>query len=216
MGVPVIGSLAAYLPKPLKALAVRFNKGPIDTVDTLSSFLNTRAAYVAQTSLYGYLKTRMGTRFRVMFEDDVFSASIRVATVKVFVSCLSDLTVFSVATTNKDARLDAEQTRALAVHCFNSAMERGLAQVEAEKSPAKYLADFERRAGLTDWAVAGQGENAFARSGTDLIDHAPIIDEFKELDREIVTNSIRFRWLDVRVQLKKRINGNAICEDWQK
>ena len=46
----------------------RLDKSRIDNLASLIDFIHTRAAYVAQTSLYGYLKTRMGTRYRVIFE----------------------------------------------------------------------------------------------------------------------------------------------------
>ena len=37
--------------------------------DSLAAFLGTRASHVAQTSLYGYLRTRAGTRFPELFEN---------------------------------------------------------------------------------------------------------------------------------------------------
>ena len=75
----MLKKFAEMLPNPLKALAIRFDKSPIDSVDGLAEFARTRSSYVAQTSLYGYLKARMGTRFPVYFEDEVFSVSIRAA-----------------------------------------------------------------------------------------------------------------------------------------
>ena len=38
---------------------------------SLAEFLNSRASHVAQTSLYGYLRTRAGTRFPELFDDDL-------------------------------------------------------------------------------------------------------------------------------------------------
>ena len=40
---------------------------------------------------------------------------------------------------------------------------------------------------------------------------APVIDEYKALDREIVTNSIRFRWRDARDQLRRRLDAPALA-----
>ena len=91
----MLKSLISKLPNPLRSLAVRFDSSPIANSDQLTDFLQTRSAYVAQTSLYGYLKTRMGTSFRQYFEDDAFSQSIRVAAIKVYESCLADLTTNS-------------------------------------------------------------------------------------------------------------------------
>ena len=58
---------------------IRFDKSRIDTIAEFIKFIHTRSAYVAQTSLYGYLKTRMGTRFRIIFEDDAFQEPLNTA-----------------------------------------------------------------------------------------------------------------------------------------
>ena len=50
--------------------------------DSLAIFLNTRASHVAQTSLYGYLRTRAGTRFPEMFENPDILKSINIAGIR--------------------------------------------------------------------------------------------------------------------------------------
>lgn len=77
--MPFLVRAKAFLPEFLARLTVRRDSGPIDTVESLCRFVSTRAAFVAQKTLYGYLKTRMGTRYPRMFEDDVLIASIDVA-----------------------------------------------------------------------------------------------------------------------------------------
>ncbi|HSM19907.1 MAG TPA: hypothetical protein VK844_06015 [Hyphomicrobiales bacterium] len=212
----MLASLTALLPKPLKALAIRFDRSPIDTVEKLTEFVRTRASYVAQTSLYGYLKTRMGTRFPEFFEDEVFSASIRMAAAKLFVSCLGDLTVFAVAVAGRDGRLEASEAAALAQQCFEQAMELTLVDQPPENVPDDALEAFRARTDATIWANAAQGADAFAGSEQDILRFAPVVDEFKRLDREIVSNSIRFRWRDVREQLRKRIDADRVCADWRR
>ena len=73
------------------AFAGRLRARPIASVDDLSVFVGQRSSLVAQTTLYGYLKTRMGTKFVRYFEDEVFSAGIKEAAVRQFLSCASDL-----------------------------------------------------------------------------------------------------------------------------
>lgn len=201
------------LPKPLRALAIRFDKSPIETVDGVTEFVRTRSAYVGQTALYGYLKTRMGTKFRQYFEDDVFSKSIREAAIKVFVSCLADLTIFAVSLAGKENALTPEESAALARRCFHDAINRTLPDEDREQIPVDLLTRFDGRIATTDWASAAIGESAFAGSARDLVRFAPVVDEFKTLDRDIVSNSIRFRWRDVRQQLRKRMNCDAVCAD---
>lgn len=210
----MLSTVAAFLPKPFKALAVRFDRSPIDSMEALIDFDRTRASYVAQTSLYGYLKTRMGTRYREFFEDDVFSVSIRMAAAKLFVSCLGDLTVFSVALTGRAGRLDPNQAAALARHCFVEAMERTLADMAPDMVPGHAIPDFAARCAETNWANSALSTVAFSGSEEDIVRFAPVVDEFKALDREIVSNSIRFRWRDVREQLRKRLDAEGVRDAW--
>ena len=205
-------SQAPLLPRILK---LRFDRSKLGTVENLVEFVHTRSSYIAQTSLHGYLKTRMGTSFRAWFEDDAFSTSIRIASVKVFLSCLSDLTVFSVATAGRQTVVDDATLEALALHAFRKAAMAGLTgQPERDDLDATFDA-FDQRTRLEDWQAAAEGRKAFYGSEIDLVRYAPVIDEYRELDREIVTNSIRFRWRDVREQIRRRMDGGALLEDWK-
>ncbi len=205
-------SPAPNLPRILK---LRFDRSKLGTVDGLVEFVHTRSSYIAQTSLHGYLKARMGTSFRAWFEDEVFSASIRIASVKVFLSCLSDLTVYSVATAGRQAAVDDGTLQALASHAFRNAALAGLAgQPERDDLGATFDA-FDRRARFENWQAAAEGRTAFFGSEIDLVRLAPVIDEYRELDQEIVTNSIRFRWRDVREQVRRRMDGHGLLEDWR-
>ena len=188
----------------------RFECHRLDTPELLAGFLHTRSSYVAQTSLYGYLKARMGTSYRIYFEDDAFSASIRMAAAKLFLSCLADLTVFAVALAERDGALPPGGAAALAARCFRQAADQGLADSGTDTVPAEALARLDLRLQTTDWSAAAEGRHAFAGSEADLVRFAPVIDEYKALDREIVMNSIRFRWRDVRDQLRRRLDAPAL------
>lgn len=187
------------------ALSQRFRRARIASPDQLSEFLATRSAYIAQTSLYGYLKTRMGTQFRQFFEDDGFSRLIHRSAVGLYASCLSDLTVYSVALVGEETGLSAERARSLAKELYEAALYTGIESKDHYLLPADAIPRFQDRVDKTVWANASHWKHTFEGSADDLIDLAPVVDEFKELDREIVKNSIRFRWRDVREQLRKRI-----------
>lgn len=212
----MLGFLTSILPERFRSLTERFKQGPMGTVDELCHFVQTRSAYVAQTSLYGYLKTRMGTRFVEMFKDEVFAGSIRLSRTKIFLSCLSDLTVFAVALVAKDERLDAQSTANLANHIYRQAANNALEESGGSPDLPDAVKRHEARCILmTDWDALLEAGVAFTGSGEDLVRHAPVVDEFKELDKEIVSNSIKFRWRDIRDQLRKRVDGPAISADWR-
>jgi hypothetical protein len=208
--------ISAFYGRLKDAFAERFDRWPFATVNDLVRFASTRAAYVAQTSLYGYLKTRMGTSFQRHFEDETFSGVIRASAVKLFAPCLADLVVFSVATARAGGGLSDAECAALAQRCYAEALGQGVAETDLEHLPADAAASFEARIALMDWDKAAEGENAFRGSAAALIECAPVIDEYKKLDAEIVTNSIRFRWRDVREVGRRRIDGAALAEDWRR
>lgn len=173
----------------------------IDTDAAIIEFIATRAAHVAQTSLYGYLRTRMGTREREIFQDADFEQPLRNARQSILMLCLSDLTVFAAS------QIQANQ------HAHAKRWFREAALTADPELPDSMLEDgilrFKTRLAETDWIAVAEREGAFTESPKGLIIAAPVIDDLKELDAEIVTNSVRFRWTDVRRQLRERIDPKA-------
>ncbi len=214
-GLPTLTQFIDFFSSAMKAIAIRFKATPIASSEDLADFVHTRSSYISQTALYGYLKARMGTRYRMLFADPVFSQSMRASAVKVFLSCLSDLTIYTVARANRSGTLSVAEADALAHFCFETAAERALVDTPDEMIPKDARSVFDARLAQTNWAAHAVGLAAFKPSELDLVRHAPVIDEFKELDREIVENSIRLRWADVREQFLKRQNPDAICAEWK-
>ena len=61
-----------------------------------------------------------------------------------------------------------------------------------------------------DWQDLAEGPNAFQSSADALIRWAPIADELKDLDEEIVRNSIHMRWINVRRDIKDTLKAEAV------
>ena len=198
-----------------KVLTLRFDKSGIASLETLVEFTKTRSAYVAQTSLYGYLKTRMGIRYPKAFEDEVMLSSINLAKWRVFCACVSDLSIFVSATIADSVGLDERTTKALAQHCFSNVIEQTFEDSEYAYLVKDAATDFKTRIKQVEWDQMAALENAFKLSPEDLVKYAPVIDDYRERDREIVMNSIRFRWRDIREQFRKRVEATAIVADWQ-
>lgn len=207
-------AVRGFLPEFLARLTMRRDSGPIDTVDALRRFVSTRSAFVAQKTLYGYLKTRMGTRYPSMFEDDVFVASIDIAKMHVFAACLSDLSIYAVSRALRDVP-SIEVHRVLAESCFEAGLADNAAQADrvAAFSVEEARTEFERRLAFVDWRAGAQGPAHFTVSPAALVEWAPIAPELKKHDTEIIENSIRFTWRDIRAQFEKRVVTAAIGAD---
>ena len=70
-------------------------KKKIKNLDDLETFIQTKSAWVTQVTLYGYLKTRMGTRYVLHFENDEFMSSVNLAKWNIYSVALQDLTFFT-------------------------------------------------------------------------------------------------------------------------
>ena len=54
-------------------------KKKIKNLDDLENFIQTKSAWVTQVTIYSYLKTRMGTRYVLHFDNDEFMSSVNLA-----------------------------------------------------------------------------------------------------------------------------------------
>ena len=54
-------------------------KKKIKNIDDLRQFIQQKSAWVSQVTLYNYLKTRMGTKWVLHFDDEKFLTSINTA-----------------------------------------------------------------------------------------------------------------------------------------
>ena len=77
---------------PIKRITSKFKN--ISSKEDLKNFIQERSAHVTQTTLYGYIKTRIGSRYALMFEDEVFSNSINIAKWNIYLTALSDCTLY--------------------------------------------------------------------------------------------------------------------------
>ena len=78
---------------PIKKITNKFRN--INSKQDLKNFIQERSAHVTQTTLYGYIKTRIGSRYAMMFEDKVFSESINIAKWNIYLSSLADCTLYT-------------------------------------------------------------------------------------------------------------------------
>ena len=189
---------------------LRGRNTPITNRDGLQRFLETRANFVAQASLYGYLRTRAGMRFPELFSDDVFVRSINIAKWQLWLACLADIAVYAGGLVARRTGAPPETVGEL----MRSAVEGILA---ATGMPADAGEQFEAgaqrvraRIALCDWSSVADDETAFSESPAALVRHAPIVDELKQLDEPIVRNSVRFRWQEVRRDLRRDLDAVAV------
>ena len=178
--------------------------------EALQHFLASRSSHVAQAALYGYLRTRAGIRYPELFDDDDFVRSINLAKWHVWLACLSDLSVYAGVLLKLRSHATNEQVE----HVMRTAVEAILTGTGIPDDAGPDFAQDAPRVGTRllgcDWASMQDGEMPFSRSPQALVRWAPVVDEFKREDDEIVRNSVRFRWQEIRRELRRNIDADAL------
>ena len=72
-------------------------KKKIRNIEDLTSFVQKKSAWVSQVTLYNYLKTRMGTKWVLHFDDEIFLTSINKAKWNIYAVALQDLIFYNLS-----------------------------------------------------------------------------------------------------------------------
>ena len=192
--VSTLKTIREYL-FPLRKITNKFQS--INSKEDLQNFIQERSAHVTQTTLYGYLKTRIGTRYAIMVEDEKFSESINIAKWNIYVAAISDLTfyVFSYLIDKKD--LKQNDSEEIFLNIIKEETKNGLNKNIYENAKNEFIS----KAKNIDWHNYHLN-NPFKESGLALYKWSPIADELKVLDKEIVLNSIKLKWNLVENEFK--------------
>ncbi len=185
-------------------------KQPLSNPEALEQFLKTRASHVAQTSLYGYLKTRAGTRFPEMFEDPGLLLSMNMAKWQVWLACLSDLTIYVGALIQQRTGTGNDRIIALLSRAVDSILDETGKPEDSADAFESTAQGIQIRIANTDYSLIGDDETAFRDSPESLYHWAPIADELKSRDREIVINSVRFRWKEIRSSVRDLLRADEL------
>ena len=184
--IDFIKSAREYL-FPYKKIVSKFSR--IKSETDLQNFIQERSAHVTQTTLYGYLKTRMGHKFTLMVTDEEFSKSINIAKWNIYVVAISDLTFYVFSYLINLKNLKENNAKKIFNNIIDNEKKNGL----DEKVSISAKNKFDLKINSMNWDIYHLDE-PFKDSGLALYNWSPIADDLKKLDREIVLNSIKLKW----------------------
>ena len=176
-------------------------KTKISNLDELEDFIQSKSAWVTQVTLYGYLKTRMGTRYVLHFENDKFMASVNLAKWNMYAIALQDLTffTFSYLKTNLNYQ-DVDKAKEIFLKILDDETTNKMPLDIIEEAKK----NFNERLQSINWNTY-YNDLPFNPSALSLYKWAPIAEELKELDRKIVLNSVILKWDIVKKEFNERI-----------
>ena len=176
-------------------------KKKIKNDEDLKKFIQTKSAWISQVTLYSYLKTRMGTKYVLHFDNEELLGSINEAKWNIYVVALQDLTFFCFSYLNVFFNyLEVENSKKIYENILNDEVSNGMPKDIIEEGKKK----FEERLQKINWK-SHYNSLPFNDSALSLYKWAPIADELKTLDRKIVLNSMILKWDNIKEEFIKLI-----------
>ena len=176
-------------------------KKKIKNNEDLALFIQKQSAWVSQVTLYNYLKTRMGTKWVLHFDDEVFLASINKAKWNIYSIALQDLTFYSLSYLKVFYNYqETGSAKKIYEEILNEELNNGMPKEVILKGKEKLL----ERLKKIDWNTYYKSW-PFNESALTLYEWAPIAEELKTLDRKIVLNSMILKWDNIKDEFAKLI-----------
>ena len=176
-------------------------KKKIKNLDELEYFIQTKSAWVTQVTLYSYLKTRMGTRYVLHFDNDIFMSSLNIAKWNIYSVALQDLMLFTFSYLKVNFNFqNVDQSKEI----FSKILDDEI----SNKMPLDIIEEakktFNERLQNINWEIYYK-DLPFNPSALSLYKWAPIAEELKTLDRKIVLNSMILKWDIIKKEFEKLI-----------
>ena len=176
-------------------------KKKIKSDEDLKKFIQTKSAWISQVTLYSYLKTRMGTKYVLHFDNEELLGSINEAKWNIYAVALQDLTLFCFSYLNVNFNyLEVENAKKIYENILNDEVSNGMTNDIIEEGKK----NFEERLQKINWKTHFKSL-PFNDSALSLYDWAPIAEELKVLDRKIVLNSMILKWDNIKEEFIKLI-----------
>tara|TARA_B100001123_G_scaffold392231_1_gene471216 strand:+ start:140 stop:766 length:627 start_codon:yes stop_codon:yes gene_type:complete len=177
-------------------------KKKINNISDLKKFIQRKSAWVSQETLYGYLKTRMGAKYILMFEDEIFLGSINKAKWNIYTVALQDLIFYSLSYLKNNLNIDQTlKANDIYEEILNEESKNEMPNEIIESSKIK----FDERLKKIDWQKY-HSSLPFNESALALYEWSPIAEELKTLDRKIVLNSMILKWDNIKKEFISLIN----------
>ena len=177
-------------------------KKKIKNINDLESFIQKKSAWVSQITLYSYLKTRMGTKYVLHFDDEVFLSSINTAKWNIYTIALQDLVFYTLSYLNVFYNF---QEMGNAKKIYEKILNNELKNNMPENIIDNGKEVFNKRLQKIEWKNYYKSW-PFNESALALYEWAPVAKELKTLDRKIVLNSMILKWENIQKEFIKLVD----------
>lgn len=192
----------------LKMLTIGARKGRVRTLPELATAIGEGAAFLAQGASYSYIRARSGTMGPRLMQDAGFGAGMERCKWEGFAAIAGDLILI----VETELRPHGSGTAGVWRRLYREVL-------AAQEMPA-HRADTGWTDRLAAFDLALDAHRALpARGIEELCEHsaevllafAPVEDAIRDLDREMVVNNVKFRFIDHIDALRRRADWPALA-----
>jgi hypothetical protein len=191
-----------------RGLRERLRPAPITTADALETFLEERAALIAQKCAIDYCRGKTGLASYALFTEEPFLKALDVCRWETFVVVLGDLLI--IAEGHLRAHAAAEQRarlREALLAMYSAVLARLSAPAHRPDGWRDTIAAFTLHLNAVGLGAPKRALDVADHSAKRLFDTLPIHASMRALDEEVVYGAVRFRMIAVSQEMHRRMHA---------
>jgi hypothetical protein len=196
-------------------LVARLRPPPITTADALRTFLEERAALIAQKCAIDYCRGKTGLASYALFTEEPFLKALDVCRWEAFVAVLGDLLIL--AEGHLRPQVSAEQHPRLCealVGLYSAALAALPPPAHRADGWGEASASFALRFKTASLGKPQQALDVADHSAKRLFETLPIHTSMRALDEEVVYGAVRFRMIAVSQEMQRRIAAADLAKQF--
>ena len=196
-----------------RRLRERLRPAPIATTDALRSFLEERAALIAQKCAIDYCRGKTGLASYALFTEEPFIKALSVCRWETFVTVLGDLLLI----TEGHLRAHVAVPQRARLHevllaMYSTALARLPVPAHRPDGWGEATTAFTQRLNAAGLGSPRTALDVADHSARRLFDTLPIHASMRALDKEVVYGAVRFRMIAVSQEMDRRIQAAELIE----
>ena len=189
-------------------LRERLRPQPITTADALKTFVEERAALIAQKCAIDYCRGKTGLASYALFTEEPFLKALDVCRWETFVTVLGDLLIVAEGHLRAHAAIEQQtHLREALLAMYSAVLARLPAPAHRPDGWGDAIAAFTLRLKTVGLGAPKRALDVADHSAKRLFDTLPIHATMRALDKEVVYGAVRFRMIAVSQEMHRRMHA---------
>lgn len=192
-------------------LQARFRPAPIATADSFRTFIEQRAALIAQKCAVDYCRGKTGAFSHTLFKEEAFVKALAVCRWETFAAVLGDLLIVAEGYLRPQASDQPHnQLCRPFIALYASILESQPLPEHRAQGWADAVEAFARRLKAAAAGAPRRALDVADHSARRLFDTLPIHSNLRTLDEEVVFGAVRFRMAAVSQEMERRFTADLV------